>query len=500
MPKAVSMDITLPTPQEIHEAYQAGEEAVQQLFATMIAQVAQVVSHVQELDEVIHHLQDQIQKKSRNSSKPPSSDGLKKPRTRSLRKPGQRPTGGQPGHRGQTLRQVAHPDRVTVHEVEVCQTCHFSLEKVEEERREKRQVCAIPAVHLKVTEHQRVVKVGPPCGTVNMAAFPDDVSQPVQYGPQVKAHAASLTNYHFLSLERTAQFFEDVFGQPVSEGGIEHANVEGAAKVLPSHEAVKQHLLDAAVVNFDESGLRVDGKGQWLHVASTPELTYYAVHEKRGQVAMEELGIFPEFQGTAVHDHWTSYFSYTACDHGLCNAHHLRELEFVSEQYQQNWAKEMGELLREINAAVNQTRPVRDQLEAHQLAEFERQYDAILERGFRAKPPPAEDESQPKKRGKRKQSPPKNLLDRLQGKKPEVLRFMYDCRVPFDNNQGERDIRMMKVKQKVSGMFRTTAGAERFCRIRGYLSTARKQGVHVLDALKRAFQGTPFLPEQERSV
>jgi transposase len=193
---------------------------------------------------------------------------------------------------------------------------------------------------------------------------------------------------------------------------IENANVDGAAKVLPSQEAVKQPLLDSAVVNFDESGLRVEGKGQWLHVASPPELTYYEVHENRGQAAMDEIGILPEFHGTAVHDHWKSYFPYTECDHSLCNAHHLRELEFVSEQYQQKWANEMGKLFREITAEVNQTRPASDHLETHQLTEFERRYDKILDEGFRANPPPAENELQPKKRGKRKQSPPKNLLDR----------------------------------------------------------------------------------------
>jgi transposase len=494
------MTITLPTPDDIHEAYHAGEESVQQLFSTVIVQVEEVVSQVQELQEVIQHLQDQLQKNSRNSSKPPSSDGVKKPRTRSLRRPGQRPNGGQPGHPGHTLQQVEHPDRVLVHDVDVCQTCQTSLEEVEGERRETRQVFDIPALHLEVTEHQNLVKVCPHCATVNMAAFPAEVSQPVQYGSTVKAHAAYLTNYHFLSLERTAQFFEDVFGQRVSEGVIEHANVDGATKVMPCHDAVKQHLLDSAVVNFDESGLRVDGKGHWLHVASTPELTFYEVHEKRGQVAMDAMGILPEFHGTAVHDHWKSYFTYTGCDHSLCNAHHLRELAFVSEQYHQEWADEMGTLLREIHTAVTQTRGMSDHLDAQQLAEFDRRYDAILEKGFRANPPPAKDPSQPKKRGKRKQSPPKNLLDRLEGKKPEVLRFMYDFRVPFDNNQGERDIRMMKVKQKVSGTFRTTAGAERFCRIRGYLSTVRKQGINVLDALKRAFEGTPFLPGQDWSA
>jgi transposase len=491
------MEIKLPTPEEIHEAYQAGEEAVQKLFATVVVQVEQLASHVQELHELIQQLRDQLQKNSRNSSQPPSSDGLKKPRASSLRKPGQRPNGGQPGHPGQSLQQVEHPDRVKVHEVDVCKKCQSSLDEVEEERREKRQVFDIPALHIEVTEHQSVVKVCPHCGTVNMAEFPSDVSQPAQYGLKVKAHSAYLTNYHYLPLERTAQFFEDVFGHRVSEGVIVNANVEGAVKVMPANEAVKQHLIESAVVDFDESGLRVEGKGQWLHVASTPELTYYGVHEKRGQAAMDALGILPEFHGTAVHDHWKPYFTYTECDHSLCNAHHLRELKFVAEQYEQPWAEEMGELLRDIQKEVKHTRlsSDRDHLDAEKLRRYEERYDEILEGGFRANPPPVEDKQQSKKRGKRKQSPPKNLLDRLQQYKNEVLRFMYDFRVPFDNNQGERDIRMVKVKQKVSGTFRTKAGAEQFCRIRGYISTVRKHGVNVLDALKRAFEDTPFIPD-----
>ncbi len=496
------MDIQLPTYEQIHEAYQTGEEAVLQLFATVSTQVEELVAHIQQLHEVIQQLQDQVQKTSRNSSKPPSSDGLKKPppRPKSLRKSGQKPNGGQPGHLGHTLRQVEDPQRVEVHEVITCQTCQASLEEVEEARREKRQVFDIPAVHIEVTEHQVVVKVCPQCGTINQAEFPSDVTHSTQDGANVKAHTTYFTNYHHLPLDRTAQLFEDVFGQRISEAVILGANAEGAIQVSPSNEVVKQHLIDADVAHFDESGLRVEGKGQWQHVASTPELTYYEVQPKRGKEGMDAIGILPEFHGTAVHDHWKSYFTYTQCDHSLCNAHHLRELEFVSEQYQQTWAQEMGDFLREINTTVKQTRLTSDHLEAHQLAEFARRYDEILETGFRANPPPAADKSQPKKRGKRKQSPPKNLLDRLEQKKPEVLRFMYDCRVPFDNNQGERDIRMMKVKQKVSGTFRTTAGAERFCRIRGYLSTVRKQGLNVLDALKKAFQGNPVLPEEERSA
>jgi transposase len=495
------MDITLPTPEEIHEAYQAGEESVQRVFAAVIATVEQLASHIQEQHELIQQLRDQLQKNSRNSSKPPSSDGLKKPRTRSLRKPGQRPNGGQPGHPGQTLHQVEHPDHVKVYDVNVCQQCRSCLDEVEEERREKRQVFDIPALHIEVTEHQSVVKVCPHCGRENMAGFPSEVSHPAQYGPSVKAHAVYLSNYHYLSLERTAQFFEDVFGHHVSEGVIVTANVVGSEQVRPSNEAVKQRLIESDVVDFDESGLRVAGKGQWLHVSSTAELTYYGIHEKRGQAGMDAIGILPEFHGTAVHDHWKPYFTYTECDHSLCNAHHLRELEFVSKQYGQPWAEEMSELLKDIWKDVKATQSSSHSdhlahLDAEKLRTYEARYDEILEEGFRANPPPVEDEQQPKKRGRRKQSPPKNLLDRLQKYTSEVLRFMYDFRVPFDNNQGERDIRMAKVKQKVSGSFRTTAGAEQFCRIRGYISTVRKHGVNVLDALKRAFEGTPFLPER----
>ncbi len=267
------MEITLPTHEEIHEAYQAGEEAVQGVLATVNAQVEQFAIHVQELHDAMQQLRDQVQKNSRNSSKPPSSDGLKKPRTTSLRKPGQHPNGGQPGHPGHTLRQVEEPDRVTVHDVQTCQGCQGALDEVAEERREKRQVVDIPALHLEVTEHQGVVKVCPQGGTVNRGDFPGDVSQRTQYGPNVKAHATYLTNDHHLPVDRTAQLFDDVFGQQVSEGVILGATAEGAEQVAPSNDTIKQQLIAAEVTNFDERGLRVEGKGQWLHVASTPELT-----------------------------------------------------------------------------------------------------------------------------------------------------------------------------------------------------------------------------------
>ncbi len=240
----------------------------------------------------------------------------------------------------------------------------------------------------------------------------------------------------------------------------------------------------------------MEGKLHWLHVASTDTLTHYEVHTKRGHEAMDEAGILGEFRGTAVHDHWKPYFTYTECDHALCNAHHLRELQFIDTQYHQPWANDMAALLREIKAAVAAAPALC--LAPLELAAFEQHYDAIVQAGFAANPAPVSTtEGEEKKRGRPKHSPPVNLLIRLRDFKGQVLAFMYDFRVPFDNNQGERDIRMVKVKQKVSGGFRTLEGAKRFGRIRGYISTASKNAKNVFEAIRDAFEGNPFIPSPE---
>jgi transposase len=318
------------------------------------------------------------------------------------------------------------------------------------------------------------------------------VTQPVQYGLRIKAQATYLNNYQLIPLARACELLGDFYGHTPAQALILDANAAVVDQIEPSLEATQRHLIASPVVHFDESGLRVEGKLNWLHVASTEWLTYYTVHPKRGQKGMQAMGILPVFQGRAMHDHWQSYFTFDHCQHALCNAHHLRELQFVVDQYQQPWAKKMSQLLLDIKTEIEAAPLEQMSLAPQRLTHFGQRYDELISQGLDANPPPAH--PPPKKRGRKKQSPPKNLLDRLQQFKPQVLAFMYDFRVPFDNNLAERDVRMVKIKQKISGAFRTPTGAETFCAIRSYISTVRKHGLNVIDAIHDALSGNPFIP------
>jgi transposase len=353
----------------------------------------------------------------------------------------------------------------------------------------------IPPVHIEVTEHQAEIKVCSQCGSRVKADFPEDVTQPVQYGSHIKAQASYLNNYQLIPWARTCELLGDFYGHTPAVALVQEANAALVESIGPSLDASKEQLIESDVVHFDESGLRVEGELNWLHVASTELLTCYTVHPKRGQDGMNAMGVLPALQGRAMHDHWSPYFTYDNCLHALCNAHHLRDLLFVVEQYKQSWADGMIQLLLDIKAAVAAASPDQISLATHQLADFEQRYHELIAQGLEANPPPmACGEHSRTKRGRKKQAPPKNLLDRLQKHKPQVLAFMYDFRVPFDNNLAERDVRMVKIKQKVSGAFRTRAGAETFCAIRSYIATVRKNGLNVIDAIHNALTGNPFIP------
>lgn len=460
---------------------------------TLITIILEMQQMLVEQAAEIQALRDQLAKNSQNSGKPPSSDGLKKPRTRSLRKKSGRDSGGQEGHQGHTLKMVEEPNYVEVHEVSTCPHCATELESVTPHEYEKRQVFDIPPVQVEVTEHQAEIKVCPGCGQQAKGDFPAGVTQPVQYGPRIKAQAVYLNNYQLIPLARTSELLGDFYGQTPSEAFVLASNAAMIQQTETSLEAIKQQLINAKVVHYDESGLRVEGKLNWLHSAGTNLLTYYGVHPKRGKDGMKSVGILPKFEGIAVHDHWKSYFTFDNCQHSLCNAHHLRELRFIHEQYEQSWAQDMSKLLLDIKDEIETAKAhQKTTLSTDQRLRFEQRYDELIAQGLEANPPPAI--PLPKKRGRKKQSPPKNLLDRLQRFKPQTLAFMYDFRIPFDNNLAERDVRMVKVKQKVSGAFRTRHGADTFCFIRSYISTVRKHRLNVIDALHNALMGDPFIP------
>jgi transposase len=471
--------------EEILKVYYAGPDAV-------VALVQELCSRITQLEERVARLERIIAKDSHNSHKPPSSDGYDKPQPKSRRQPSGLPPGGQQGHEGHTLRMSDHPDRIEWHRAERCRHCRRSLKEVKSSSHEKRQEFDVPPVKIEVVEHRAEIKTCPFCGHVQKADFPANIQQPVQYGPRLKSLAVYLNNYQFIPYERMSELFQDIFSFPISPGTLVNINKVCHGRLENFESAVKTQLADAKVANFDETGLRMEGKRAWLHSVSTTLLTFYGVHSKRGQEAIDDMGILPKFNGRAIHDCWTSYFDYQ-CEHGLCNAHLIRELIFTHEQHHQAWAKNMIDCLLDIKEAVGIRKRISNRLEKKNIKEYEIRYDRIIANGLKQNPV-LKTTARQKKRGRVKQSQPKNLLDRMKNHKKEVLAFMYDFNVPFDNNLAERDIRMMKVQQKISGTFRSREGANIFCRIRSYISTVRKNGLNVLEAVRKAIDGNPFIP------
>ena len=476
---------------EFQILYDDGPDAVYAcltpLVVTIDAQQAQIVA----LAARVKELEDRLGKDSHNSSKPPSSDGLaKKPNPVSLRGKSGRRSGGQPGHRGCTLEFAVSPDHTVPHSPVSCQHCGTSLLDAPIVATERRQVFDLPPTALVVTEHQAQTRCCSDCGRRSTGMFPADVAHRVQYGPRVKALTTYLMHFQLLPFDRVCMLMRDLFGASLSEGTLQR-NTEQAFTALRDVEiAIYKAVINSKLIHHDESGIRICGKLNWLHAASTQKLTHYATDRKRGMDALDAIGILPQFRGRVVHDGWPAYGQYD-CDHALCNAHHLRELIAVEEQHKQPWAKRMRKLLCNANRATALARQLgHEQLNPTKTKRYLVLYQALIDIGYAANPQP----ERTKGKGRPLQGIARSLLLRLDQNREAVLAFIHDLSVPFDNNLAERDIRMIKVKQKISGSFRTQEGAAAFCRIRGYISTLRKQGYNVINALKQTFIGTPTMP------
>jgi transposase len=469
------------------------EELEQSLKANQALRdgLKQAIVAIEYLQERVKALEGQQAKDSHNSSLPPSSDRFVRAPKSLRHKSGKKP-GGQKGHRGHHLQQVQTPDQVVVHPVEHCEHCQQDLREQPAEEPERRQVIDLPAIRLWVTEHRVEEKQCPVCSHRTRAVFPATVSAPAQYGTGIQALAVYLVEGQAVPYARSSQLLQDLLGVQLSAGSIATFVTTSHQQLAGVETQLKAALVKASVIHQDETGLRVADAGYWVHVCSTDRLTHYAAHPKRGREALKTIGMMEHFAGTSVHDGLASYQGYP-CHHALCNVHHLRELTFIEEQLKQPWARAMKDLLLDMKEAVEQARASgKGALDVLALGRFHRRYDHLLHQGYDANPPPPT----PKKvhGGRTKQNPARNLLDRLSTNKWQVLTFLSDFAVPFDNNQAERDLRMIKVQQKVSGCFRTEEGVAMFCRIRSYLSTLRKQGAHLLSALDHTLAGHPVLP------
>ena len=478
----------------------------------MVGQQREQIERLLSLNAALHarvqELEGRLAKDSHNSGKPPTSDGLAR-KTRSLRKRSGKKPGGQIGHHGETLRLVAAPDAVVEHRPGVCTGCQRPLAvDAPVVLRERRQVRELPPLRLVVQEHQALHVQCPACQVVSVGAFPPDAPSRAQYGVHLRALAVYLVEQQLVPYGRVHELFADLFGAPLSRGTLVAWVRQGAAALAPVEARIKAALAPvearikaalgrAPVLHSDETGVRQAGHLAWAHVACTDRLTHYAIHPQRGHAATDAIGILPIYRGVNVHDGWAAYRANAGCRHALCNIHHLRELTFLEEQYQQAWATDLKGLLREMKAATEQARAHdQDRLAAATRDAFVARYDALLASGLAANPPPAR--GSPRRRGRSKQSPARNLLERLWLGREQVLAFLDDLTIPFDNNQAERDLRMLKVQQKISGCFRapdgSDAGAAAFARIRGYLSTLRKQGMALLAARETVCAGRPLYP------
>ena len=465
------------------ELYRPGlPNEAQLLFDALILLNEQQEKRIQELE-------DRLSKNSSNSSKPPSSDAPGAKQTKSLRTKSNKSSGGQPGHRGHKLELSADVDQIIPHRVEACPDCDYSLVDQPLDELIRKQIWDIPPLKIHVTEHQVEVKTCPCCGmTWQGGSLPTHIRHEVEYGPGIKALGVYLQCHHQLPMKRSCQLMSDLFGLSISQGSLANFT-QSAHRLLGDFEqGLEDRILASPSAHFDETGIRLYKKNYWLHTSSTDQHTLFQLHANRGRQALDQIGILPQYEGIAHHDSYSSYAAYTQCEHSLCNAHLLRELTFLEEQHQQHWAGQLKGLLCRIKAGVD--RSATACLDSRWQGRYRKEFQDLVEQGLRANPLPPKI---PGKKGRTAKSKARNLLERLQKYESDFLRFMVDPDAAFDNNQAERDLRMNKVKMKISGCFRSEQAAQAFMRVRSFLVTAQKQTVNVWMALKDVFSPKPEL-------
>ena len=435
------------------------------------------------LRQEIIDLKAQLNSNSRNSSKPPSSDGYKKlpglPKTKKGKK------GGQKGHKGNTLRQIDNPDIIVECKPVKC-GCGHKFTGGQSILVEKRQVFELPRPKLEVSEYQLHQAICPQCGLKHKGSAPGNVKAPTQYGNHARAFAVLLNTHYKLPFKKIQVLFGDLFGYSINESTVYSATKYCFDQLEKSEQVIQSKVAESAVVHADESGLRVLSKLHWLHTATTLLYTYLFVHEKRGSEALEsEKSVLGKVTGWLVHDCWGSYFKFKGLSHAICGAHILRELEGLIESGQSKWAKVFKAFLLDIYY-----KPFEERVKQKQ--QIEARYMRICNIGEKSEPPPKKTQG---KRGRYKRTKGRNLVERLIREKEAVLAFAFNSEVPFTNNLAERDIRPVKVKMKVSNCFRTLTGAEIYSRIESFVSTTRKQNRNVFEELCNTFDGHNFLTQ-----
>jgi len=445
--------------------------------------VIHLLARIEALEAENRELRARLDANSRNSHRPPSSEGLRK--QPALPKKKSKAKGGQKGHKGKTLEMVAEADRTELCRVEVC-SCGQSLGEVATQVLERRQVFELPEPKLEVIEYQRLGCTCPACGANVSGQFPEGVSAPVQYGSGVKTFTTLLSVECCLSHQKIQRLFSDLFGYQINEATVVNGNAKTYQALEQPEQEIAQALCQAESAHFDESGLRAEGRLHWLHSVSNDRFTYLFVHPKRGKKALtSDYSLLPHFQGWAIHDCWSSYFAFDQCRHAVCGAHLLRELLALQEQ-KRKWAVAFRNYLLQLYDLTGQGRKA---LAAGMRTWAARRYDELLALARAEEPPPEKKKGQ---RGQAKGTKGYNLLRRLEKYKSAVLAFAFHACVPFTNNQAERDLRPAKVKQKMAGCFRTLRGARIYARIQGYISTARKHGLNVFKELRAVLNGAPY--------